>query len=122
MASCGPVTIRATMPRAGNPVTTASRSELHRMGLTWSPRNSANDADRRPDLDRTVATGVQHGAAAQCAGISPTGARGGPTRACGSIPAQLGSLITTGSLMGGQVRGASTVARGQGTLRWSLVR
>ena len=68
------------------------------MGLTWSPRNSANDADRRPDLDRTVATGVRYGAAAQCAGISPARARGGPTRVCGSIPAQLGSLITTGSL------------------------
>ena len=55
-----------------------------------------------PDLDREMAEAVQHGAAAQCAGLSTPNARGGHADTNWRVDHELSSLIRTGSTLGGR--------------------
>ena len=58
--------------------------------------------DNRTDLDRTVASAVQQGATAQCAGLSSSSAQGGHADTAWRVDHELSSLIRTGTTTGGR--------------------
>ena len=65
--------------------------------------------------DRTMAPAVQHGAASQCAGLSPTGpGRDHAGRAWERVNVS-NSLIRTGTTMGGQVNPICSWPRSTGS-------
>ena len=71
-------------------------------GYVESFLNWTAHADGSPDLDREMAAAVQHGATAQCAGLSTPNAQGGRADTDWRVDHELSSLIKTGTTTGGR--------------------